>query len=64
MNKKGRKHNIRVYTKSVENARKQGGYYLVGMLSGEPLPKEQQYLIDEANRRMKKNQIRQQNKKQ
>jgi len=43
---------MRVYTESVQNAKKGGGFYVVGMLDGSPLPKEQRYLIDLANKKM------------
>lgn len=55
MNKKTRKHNIRVYTESVLNAKKRGGFYVMGMLDGSPLPTSQQYLIDLAQQKMNKN---------
>lgn len=58
MNKKTRKHNIRVYTESVESARERGGYYVVGMADGSPLPKSQQYLIDLALEKMKRSPLR------
>lgn len=54
MNKKGRKHNIKVYTQSVLNAKINDGYYIVGMLDRSPLPKDQQYLIELANKKMNK----------
>jgi hypothetical protein len=55
MNKKARKHNIKVYTGSVENAKSKGGFYVIGMLDESPLPKHQRYLIDLAQQKMNKN---------
>lgn len=54
MNKKTRKHNIKVYTQSVESAKAHGGVYIVGMLDGSPLPKSTEYLMNVAHEKMKR----------
>lgn len=60
MNKKERKHNIRVYTESVKNEKERGGFYVMGAMNNGvecPLSKTSQYLNNLAQQKMNKNGI-------
>ena len=48
------KHNLKVYMQSVMNAMNKGGYYVTSWMGESPYPKIDKYMLDEAQRRLKK----------